>query len=288
MSRELFRRSKPNGRGKWTGRPRVGFRERLRLIVRVFKFLAGAAVISAVVYFGPPVAGKIRGLLYRQKTLSVQKLILEGNNMVSREEIIEKLGVGAGENIMDLDLNVMARNLEEMPAIKSALIKRHYPSALYVKVIERRPLMIVDDGRKLMVDGEGVVIGRVEASSPSLPTVTGIRIGNRRSADAAAVEMIARLREAALSGGLDWPGVFSLVDVSRDDCPVIFMNGKIPVLIGEDAFESKMLRLAKVLPRINGKETPVSYIDLRFDRRVVVGMDREQELPGEGQVKELG
>lgn len=289
MSRELFKRAKPGKQISWSKNRRVKLRDRLKLLFLVFKAILALTVIVAAALIYPIADDKVRGHLYQQDALSIKKLILEGNSLVSRDEILEKLEIHAGQNLMDIDLRELVLKLEQLPAVRSALIRKHYPSALHIKVVERVPLMIAGRDNEWLVDDEGIIIGNVESADGDLLTVTGIDIEKQDNVDKKAVEIVSNLREASISARLEWPGIFTLLDLTRREDPIFYLKGDVPVYLGVEDYREKVNRLARVLPSLAGNNISLSYIDLRFDQRVVVGTNQDKgQSMGKRQVRKFG
>jgi cell division septal protein FtsQ len=288
MSRELFRRSAGENRVNWIKNRETGLGWR-RVALITLQVLLAVGLTAGAVWVGPRAARSLRGLLHRQESLAARRLILEGNRLVSKEAIVAALGIGAGDNLLEIDLRELARRLESLPAVKSALVRTQYPSALYVRVEERRPLLVLGGEEKLLVDDEGVAMGTVSPLPEGLPTVHGLAMEGRRVADQRAVAAVSELRIASLAAGFGWPGVFAVLEFASPDGPVAYIECSVPVRLGRGGYREKLARLAQVLPRIGGGQVSVAYIDLRFDSRVVVGTNaEEQPSPGKGQVSTLG
>ena len=238
--------------------------------------LAGFLLLGA--YLRPGAGRTWQNLLRTNDALVVKKIILEGHRLVAEEEILERMGFTAGRFMADISLEDIALDLEELPQVREVLVKKHYPSAIYVRIRERTPLFISGDDPGRLVSEEGILLGSAGRWDGDLPRVLGLDTSQGSLADTGFLKVINRLRSAVLEAGMAWPGICSLLDVSDHEAPVVRLHGRVPVYLGPEGYGQKMRRLAAVLPRLEEARVAVSYIDLRFSQRVVVGTGEGENL----------
>ena len=141
--------------------------------------------------------------------MTVSDIRVEGRETTDRETILAALGAGPGTPILAVDPTRAKDQLEALPWVRSAVIERHLPGTLYVRLVERKPLALWQHGGKielidhggevipvvrldqfaklLMVVGEGAArhaaeLLRMLASEPELAArvTAAIRVGDRR------------------------------------------------------------------------------------------------------------
>ena len=141
--------------------------------------------------------------------MTVSDIRVEGRETTDRETILAALGAGPGTPILAVDPTRAKDQLEALPWVRSAVIERHLPGTLYVRLVERKPLALWQRGGKielidhggevipvvrldqfaklLMVVGEGAARHAAEllqmlASEPELAArvTAAIRVGDRR------------------------------------------------------------------------------------------------------------
>jgi len=141
--------------------------------------------------------------------MTVSDIRVEGRETTDRETILAALGAGPGTPILAVDPTRAKDQLEALPWVRSAVIERHLPGTLYVRLVERKPLALWQHGGKielidhggevipvvrldqfaklLMVVGEGAARHAAEllqmlASEPELAArvTAAIRVGDRR------------------------------------------------------------------------------------------------------------
>ena len=125
------------------------------------KAAIGLAILAfAVIFIGALVA------LYNM--LVIQNIEVSGNGNIERAEILTTAGINVGEHMWFANLRGARQALLADPYIKSAVIKRVYPSTLRIAIVERVPLAaIVGTASTTLIDAEGYVLdikGEGEAS----------------------------------------------------------------------------------------------------------------------------
>jgi cell division septal protein FtsQ len=281
-------KKKPSRRVRPPLRDRIPKDSLLRSAAAAMKIALLAGFLLLAAYLSPGVGRTWQHLLRTNDVLVVKKIILEGHRLVTEEEILEKIGVAAGHFIADISLEDIALELEELPQIREVLVKKHYPSAIYVRIRERTPLFIAGDGPGWLVSEEGMILGSAGRWDGDLPRVSGLDTSGGRLTDGRSLEVVDRLRSAVAEAGLDWPGMCSFLDISDGETPMVRLHGTIPVYLGSEGYKQKIIRLASVLPRLEEAGLAVSYIDLRFSQRVVVGTGQDGEPFNEEQVGGFG
>ncbi|HHW62080.1 MAG TPA: FtsQ-type POTRA domain-containing protein [Syntrophomonadaceae bacterium] len=112
-------------------------------------------------------------LFLHSSIFNITQFKVQGNKLVSEDEILALAGVKKGENIFRVNKILTARSVEVHPMIKKAEIKRQLPSTLLIEVEERRVwAMIPFQGMFLYVDDEGVCIDRHQQSGSAYPIIT--------------------------------------------------------------------------------------------------------------------
>ena len=89
----------------------------------------------------------------------VEKVILLGRRNTSKKSIQKALDFRVGAALLSIDLDTARTNLEALPWIRAASVKREFPDTVRVRIVERRPLAIWQEKNKhYLIDDEGTVI----------------------------------------------------------------------------------------------------------------------------------
>ncbi|MFJ2672317.1 cell division protein FtsQ/DivIB [Streptomyces sp. NPDC088551] len=150
-----------------SGRPDEGppgrrFRlPRFRLSSRVL-----IALIAAVVL----VAGGI-WVLYGSSWLRVETVHTSGTDVLTHAEVEAAAVVPVGAPLISVDTDgIEARLRRKLPRIDSVEVIRSWPNGIGLKVIERKPALLLEKGAKFIeVDAGGVLFATVEKAPKDVP-----------------------------------------------------------------------------------------------------------------------
>lgn len=121
---------------------RRGRRSRLRWLL--------ATLVAVVVLAGAAVA------VWAFPVFTVSEVAVEGNEQVTREQIVEAAGVAEGENLLRVDEVETASHVVGLPRIREATVARSLPDTVTVTVVERRVVAWLDDaGSPVLIDEQG-------------------------------------------------------------------------------------------------------------------------------------
>jgi cell division protein FtsQ len=187
------------------------------------------------------------------------------------------------------------RQIEALPWIEQATVRRALPNRIEVEITERTPVAFVREANDMaLVDVHGVILERPLQGDFHFPVVTGI------GADMALEDREMRMQlysgfaqqiESAHAGALDQ---VSEVDLSDDHDVRATMTGlegdasgspaDAPVIVhfGDGDFAGKYQTLVEDIGQWRAKAGPIESVDLRFSREAVVNQDRTavaQERP---------
>jgi hypothetical protein len=103
-------------------------------------------------------------------------LKIEGNSVVERDVIRDRLGLTDGENLFEIATDPLAARLAEIPAIARADVSIGLPAMVSVRIQERTPVLVWEAGeRSFLVDREGLLFAELPKNPPavlaSLPVI---------------------------------------------------------------------------------------------------------------------
>lgn len=103
--------------------------------------------------------------LLRTSLFSVQKFEIIGGSHYSKSALISQSGVGTGFPLTEVNPQVVARRLEQLPWDGAVTVKKMWPNTLQVSIKDRTALAVIPQSSKmqLLVDSTG----RVLALQPS-------------------------------------------------------------------------------------------------------------------------
>jgi len=100
--------------------------------------------------------------------------LITGRKRTSEAQIIEALNIPQNKLITTLDLNRIQENLEKLPWIKQASVRRQLPNILHIYLNERKPIALWQKEQKhFPVDENGDIVNSMCDECVYLPIVVG-------------------------------------------------------------------------------------------------------------------
>ncbi|MBN2407239.1 MAG: FtsQ-type POTRA domain-containing protein [Elusimicrobia bacterium] len=198
-------------------------------------------------------------LKLEQLNIKPDKITIEGNSMVSDNEILSVMDLGYGVHILAADLGEMENRLEELSRIKKVKIRRNFPDSLKVTVEEVEPVgYLMEDEKRYVVTLDGDVFPGIEG--PALKF---------KVKDPEKIRQLAELLRRI--GNIDrnfYNGIIAIDSNYRDEV-YIHKDGyyaKWGVLGGLDdnVIRRNIYIEEKIAGQYGDKIKDIDYIDLRF------------------------
>jgi len=260
--------------------------------------LSGAVLLSVLIIFGSYLLlFETDRILGRSTEFPLKELVFETDGTLSQQWLEERVSLVEGGSLLQTDIYDIRARVESHPQIESCVVRRKFPDALEIRVVERKPVLRIvvrDEGgrREAFVARDGTVfpgIGFDRASIRKMPFLTGVQLVEKPSgyAPIPGFRTVADLVTTASSGYPELFRTWRIVDLSLFDPDPEASFSAIRVrstvfdeaLFGTDDHSAQLLRLKDLLTltRERGVEK-LGRIDLRFDESVPVilgeGADR--------------
>ncbi|MFZ2578412.1 MAG: cell division protein FtsQ [Citrobacter portucalensis] len=210
----------------------------------------------------------VLGWMEDAQRLPLSKLVLTGERHYTRNDDIRQsiLALGAPGTFMTQDVNIIQSQIERLPWIKQASVRKQWPDELKIHLVEYVPIARWNDQH--MVDAEGntfsVPTGR--ANKQVLPMLYGpegsaseVLQGFRDMGQVLAKDRFT-LKEAAMTARRSWQ---------------LTLNNDIKLNLGRGDTIKRLSRFVELYPvlqqqaQTDGKR--ISYVDLRYDSGAAVG-----------------
>ena len=244
--------------------PRRWFVRRLGLLAHPILLLAA---VSGAVWSSDA--------LRRADVLRIDTVTVEGNRRLSTGEVAGLVELLRGENLLVADLDAGRESLLASGWVRDAVLRRVLPSALHVKLDERRPVGVGRIGSRLyLVDSTGHVIDEYgpRFADLDLPVIDGLSGSPQGSAaDSRRAALAARLIADVGPHG-DLASRVSQVDVANPHDAVVLLDGDpIRIHLGERDFVARLRIWLDIASVLREAVPDMDYVDVRFDRKVYVG-----------------
>jgi cell division protein FtsQ len=180
-------------------------------------------------------------LVFLSSTLTVKHVDVQGESLLSRDQVLAAAKVPAGAHLVELDLGVIRTRVSGLAAVKRVDVSRDWPDGVLIKVTERQAVAAVQiGGRYQAMDAQGVLFRTYSRPPAGMPRVVATAaISSDALAEAA--QVIASLPQG-LAARVDHVGVRGVDQV------MLTLRGGATVLWGSDAQSAlKAEVLAKLL-----------------------------------------
>ncbi|MDU6924841.1 cell division protein FtsQ [Franconibacter helveticus] len=232
--------------------------------------LAGIIFLLAIlltVFFG---GWMVLGWMDDAQRLPLSKLVVTGERHFTRNDDIRQsiLALGAPGTFMTQDVNIIQSQIERLPWIKQASVRKQWPDELKIHLVEYVPLARWNDQHMIDADGNAFSVPSDRTSKQNLPMLSGpegseneVLQGFRAMGQVLAKSNFT-LKEAAMTARRSWQ--------------LTLTNG-IKLNLGRDETMKRLDRFVELYPvlqqqaQADGKR--ISYVDLRYDSGAAVGWE---------------
>jgi len=250
-------------------RKKIDIRGFLKKTVRV----AAAVVVISLIFL---VCYEIYGFVGKTTFLRLERIEVSGIKKLTREEILSAASVKTGDDLLGLKLSRMGEQLTKNPWIASVRVRRNFPRALSIDVVERQPVGIVSMGYLYYLDSRGDIFKPLqEGDTLDYPVITGLVEDDLLRDPAGAKEtvkgMLVLLEQ--LQKGRAGISIADISELHYDKgfgYTIFTIDKGLPIRLGMDGFSDKLDRLAKIYAELQLQLPQLEYIDLDYSDRVVV------------------
>jgi cell division protein FtsQ len=207
--------------------------------------------------------------------LTVTRITVQGNQRMSRGEVLSLLEGLEGSSLMMVELETWRAKLLSSPWVAEAAIRRVFPGTVAVAISERRPMGIGRiKGALYLVDSTGAIIDEFgpNYADLDLPIVDGLGADGGRGG--AVDQARAGLAGRVMTELQPWPSLaaqVSQIDVTDAHNAVVMLKGDTALLrIGDQHFSERLRSYLDLMPALKERIPDIDYVDLRFGERVYV------------------
>jgi cell division protein FtsQ len=209
------------------------------------------------------------------------QVVLTGNHYVQRASVLAIFSADRSRSVLRIPLDQRRRQLEAIPWVDQATVRRALPNKIEVEITERTPIAFLRQGSDLgLVDVHGVVLERPLKGHFHFPVVTGISAGQSSDDREKRMQMFAGFTqqlESARAGAMEQVNEVDLSDANDLRASMTGLPGQAdsPVLVhfGDGDFQSKYRTLVEDFGKWRATAGRVESVDLRFNDEAVVNPD---------------
>jgi cell division protein FtsQ len=252
------------------------------VVVPQFAALAlSSLLVGSFVMYGVAVGGHTPAVVQAvtaRTGFAIDEIRVSGNLETSEIDIFDRVGLDGWTSLVGFDVEEARERIATLPWVESTTVRKIYPSTLEVKVVEKVPFAVWQQGSLLsLVERNGAVIAPlVGTRHASLPLVVGA--GGAEPA-ASFLSVVASYPELASR-------VLGYVRVADRRWDLRMANG-ITVKLPEFGAARALTDLVE-LDRIHQiLERDIESLDMRFGDRLVVKLSEDAAVARETALKEL-
>jgi cell division protein FtsQ len=225
------------------------------------------------------------------KDLTVEAIAVEGNRVVSVQEILALTNIKAGATLSAIELTEIRERILKNAFIKDVTVRRDLPGTIVISAIERTPVAFINAGELISCDENGVVMPHIVSPEIlNLPIISGIQnmehiqpgtvIANTDARDA----LMLLLYTAEIDSSM-----FQMISEVRPfndgELMIYTTDSGVPVMIGRGRITEKIAILSSFWKEVvrSGTAGQFESIDVRFQDQVIVrraGNARTSTQPG--------
>ena len=219
----------------------------------------------------------------RSVFFQVDKVDITGCKRLTTREVLSLSGLDIKTNLWTLRTTRLKKHLKKNNWIESTTVKRKWPNTLHIRIRERVPIAIINQGSELVyVDKKGVIISPViHTDSLDFPIITGLE-KNEKPQEQQRTEWL----QDAL-GFINYAGVgnpvlprqnISEVHMGPDGQLTLYLaDNPFPIYLGQGGMKRKYSRLSKVLSWLYRKKEFVSTASINLN--YLSGLKNGEEEP---------
>ena len=238
-------------------------------------------VLAVALLGGVAVAGAMRGGEYeafaaseggvgdyaaRALGFGVAAVTISGQSQIGEREILALAGLSAKSSLPFFDAVQARKNLEALPLIKQASVRKLYPDRIVIDIVERAPAALWQkNGELTAIAADGTVIDTAnDGRYAALPFVVGDGANERVGEFAALLDASAELRPKILAGILVGDRRWSLK-----------MRSGVEVKLPEDDPQAAMATLLTLQRQSRILDRDILSVDLRVPGKVFARLSEE-------------
>ncbi|HET6351898.1 MAG TPA: FtsQ-type POTRA domain-containing protein [Coriobacteriia bacterium] len=165
------KRASTSGAGRKLASSKRTERERRQTVIRLRR---NALVVAAVAVVVLLCWGAVS--LYNAPIFTIKTVTVSGNHHLGEADTLRLAAVPADSTLVKVPRSAIRRRLMASPWVRDARVDRDFPQTLRIRLFERKPSVIVDQGgaKLWIVSADGYWLGKRSAEETGLVQVTGL------------------------------------------------------------------------------------------------------------------
>ena len=234
----------------------------------------------------------IKERLYYSPRFDIAFKEINGLEHISQSLVLLKINEleEQSQNILTFDLSKLRSNLELLPWVKEAAVRRSFPDKLVIDIEERVPIAFARIDRDTVLIDEGCVILQTNPETLpqfDFPVILGIEYtfeADGLSRNKGRIILYRRLLDSLDGGGAQFSQDLSEVHLEDlGNVSVILDGDTVLVHLGSNKFQEKFRKYLALSRELKRKYKYLDSVDLRYKNQMVI-----RTLKGKFTKKEFG
>lgn len=224
-----------------------------------------------------------------------EQIVLAGNHYVAPASVLRIFSSDRGRSVLRIPLDERRRQIEALPWVERATVRRVLLNRIAVEIAERTPVAFLrETGDLALIDAHGVILDRPMSGNFHFPVVTGITEGMpldsrevrmqlfsgfTQQVESVRSDAVDRISEVDLSDGHDVRATVTGFEpaiataATPDSQPPLRVDTPVIVHFGDSDFAGKYQTLVQDFNDWRAEAGAIESVDLRFSREAVVNQD---------------
>jgi len=208
-------------------------------------------------------------------TLNRVKVV--GNNMLSKEEIIELADIDFSQEIFMVDLSEIEDRLLTNNLIEKISVSRYLPSAIKIKVTEKDLIANVSCSELCALDSHGEIVDTPKLSALyDLPVITGVEFKTDslgKKTVSPLMENMILILKAIREINFQLYHELSEIHYDKNTGIILYLKNRVlPVILGFNDYPRKIAYFSAIYDMFqdNNEFATIEAIDVRFNGQIIV------------------
>jgi cell division protein FtsQ len=205
-----------------------------------------------------------------KKGFLIENIHITGNNILTKEDILNSFQGLKNKNIFDIDLLQIHKILLLNKWIKDLEIKRILPNTIKIKITEQKAIAIwqTKSGNKLITQkGNVILVKKVNDFKNQLPIMNGAEANQNTLKILKILKQSPQLYER----------IWSISYISKRRWDIHFKEG-LKILLPKDDIEKAWLRIQYLQKNYNILELGLTEIDIRNKNQILGKVDIDKKI----------
>ena len=235
------------------------------------KFLIGCLVVggltglylSSIGQTGVKLTQSMWNIVTERAHWHLEQVVVEGHKRTDKKAIMASLGIDKGQKMNTISLTEARQKLLQLPWVKDAVIERHLPGTLIIKIKEKTPIALWQNNQMyLPLDEQGHSIQDDKFLPTDLILVVGSDAPENILSLLIALEQVPQINSLVRSA--------SRVEKRRWNLHLMDVEAGLEIMLPETGFDKALMRLEKQEKKENLLKKNLQAIDLRLSDRIIL------------------